>query len=148
MKLETELTNDFQLVEDLSRQRQAGHYDYYTNISAGMRKAREELENNARVGAFKLIILMTDGIANRPSNETVARQAALDEAQRAADDHYPIVTVSLGSGADTDLMDQIAEITNGVHFNIPGGQSVAEYEEDLKDVFRAIADDRPLKLVK
>jgi hypothetical protein len=147
-RLETELTHDFQLVEDVSRQRQAGHYDDYTNISAGMRKAREELEDNARVGAFKLIILMTDGIANRPSNTTVARQAALDEAQLAADDHYPIVTVSLGSGADTDLMDQIAQITGGVHFNIPGGQSVAAYEEDLKDVFRAIADDRPLKLVK
>jgi hypothetical protein len=147
-RLETELTNDFQLVEDISRQRQAGHYDYYTNISAGMRKAREELRDHARVGAFKLMILMTDGIANRPSNTTVARQAALDEAQMAADMHYPIVTVSLGSGADTDLMDQIAQITGGVHFNIPGGQSVAAYEEDLKDVFRAIADDRPLQLVK
>jgi hypothetical protein len=72
----------------------------------------------------------------------------LTEAQRCADDGYPIITVSLGSGADTDLMEQIATITGGVHFNVPGGQSVEQYEEDLKDVFREVAADRPLKLVK
>jgi hypothetical protein len=147
-KLESGLTYDMQHVEDISRRRQAGHYDYYTNISAGMRKARQELENNARIGAFKMIVLMTDGIANRPTNSTVARQAALNEAGLAANDHYPIVTISLGSGADTALMQQIADMTTGVHFNIPGGQTVSEVEEDLKDVFRAIADDRPLKLVQ
>ena len=58
------------------------------------------------------------------------------------------MTVSLGAAADTALMASIAQMTNGVHFNIPGGQSVSDYEEDLKDVFREIAKDRPLKLVK
>jgi hypothetical protein len=72
----------------------------------------------------------------------------LDEAYTAADHHYPTVTISLGAAADTDLMQQIADITNGVHFNIPGGQTVDQVEEDLKDVFRVIADDRPLKLVQ
>lgn len=147
-KLESGLTFDMQVVEDISRQRQAGHYDYYTNIGAGMQKAREELENNARLGAFKMMVLMTDGIANRPSNTTTAKQYVLQEAQLAADDRFPIVTISLGAGADTNLMQQVADITSGAHFNIPGGQSVSAYEEDLRDVFRAIADDRPLKLVK
>jgi hypothetical protein len=45
-------------------------------------------------------------------------------------------------------MQQIADMTGGAHFNIPGGGTVDEYEEDLKEVFREIADHRPLKLVK
>jgi len=147
-RLESGLTPDFQTVEDISRQRQAGHYDYYTNIGAGMQKARVELENNARLGAFKMMVLMTDGIANRPNNTTTARQYVLDEAQLAAADHFPIVTISLGAAADTSMMQQVADMTSGAHFTVPGGQTIAQVEEDLRNVFRAIADDRPLKLVK
>jgi Mg-chelatase subunit ChlD len=146
--LESALTNDFQLIEDISRQRQAGHYDPYTNIGAGMEKARVELEQNGRPGALRMIVLMTDGVGNRPSNETVARQYVLDEAQLAADAGFPIVTISLGAGADEGIMQEVADLTGGVHFNIPGGQGVDSYEEELKDVFRKIADHRPLKLVK
>ena len=147
-KLETGLTHDYPLVETISRQRQAGHYHTYTNIGAGLQKARLELDNNARPGAFKMIVLMTDGIANLPSNTTVGCQFALDEAQQCAVHTYPVVTVSLGAAADVAIMDNIAQITGGVHFNVPGGQPVAAYEEQLKDVFRKIAKDRPLKLVK
>jgi len=143
--LETGLTENMQLVEDISRQRQAGHYQSMTNIGAGLHEARLELDNNARPGALKLIILMTDGMANRPSGN--ANGYLLQEAQLCQDAGYPVVTVSLGAGADTSIMQQVADITGGVHFNIPGGQTVAEYEEDLKDVFREIAKDRPLKLV-
>jgi hypothetical protein len=146
--LESGLTSDMQLIEDISRERQAGHYDHYTNIGDGLKKARIELQNNARAGAFKMIVLMTDGIANRPSNTTYAKTYLLDQAQIAADAGYPIVTISLGAGADTDLMQQVADLSGGIHFNVPGGQSPLDMEEDLKDVFRQIADDRPLKLVK
>lgn len=146
--LESELTSNYQVVEDISRQRQAGHYNIWTNIGAGLQVARLELENNARPGAFKMIVLMTDGIANRPSDTTTARQFALDEGQLAADAGIPVVTVSLGVNADTNLMQSIADMTDGVHFNVPGGSGVLQYEEQLKDVFRSIADDRPLKLVE
>ena len=146
--LETQLTEDFQLVEDLVRQRQAGHYDNYTNIAAGLQKGREELVNHARPGAFKMIVLMTDGIANRPTDEATAKQRVLEETSACADRHYPVITVSLGAAADTALMQTVADMTGGIHFNIPGGGSVADYEEDLKDVFRQIAAHRPLKLVK
>jgi len=147
-KLESELTRDFQKIEDISRQRQAGHYDRYTNIGAGLQKARLELEKNGRQGALKMIVLMTDGIANRPSNVSAAKAFVRREAQLAADSQFPVVTVSLGAAADKDLMQEVADATRGVHFNIPGGQSVSSYEEDLKDIFRQIADHRPLRLVK
>jgi len=146
--LESGLTRDFARIETISRQRQAGHYDEYTNIGAGMRTARLELERNGRSTALRMMVLMTDGIANRPSNTSVAKAYVLDEARLAARDKFPIVTISLGVAADKQLMQQVADITGGVHFNIPGGRSVAEYEKQLKDVFRQIADDKPLKLVK
>ena len=146
--LEMPLSEDFQQIEDVSRRRQAGHYDTMTNIGAGIRTARLELEDNARGNTFKMIVLMTDGVANLPNDRATAQQHALNQAQLCADDGYPIVTISLGAGADIALMDQIASITDGMHFNIPGDQTVAQYEEELKDVFREIASDRPLQLVK
>ncbi len=146
--LESGLTDNFQLVEDISRQRQAGHYDEYTNIGAGMQTARLELQNNARVGAQKIMILMTDGVANKPTNTTTAKAFVRQEAALAAAAKIPILTISLGAGADTALMQEVADTTGGVHFNVPGGQGVEELEDDLKAVFGQVADDRPLKLVQ
>jgi hypothetical protein len=147
-KLEKGLTDNYQLIEEISRQRQAGHYTRSTNIGAGIAKARQELNENSRPGTFKMIVLMTDGMANRPGSESDAKRYVRDEAQRAADDRYPIISISLGADADRDLMQEVADITGGVHFNIPGGQRVADYERQLKEVFREIAKNRPLKLVK
>ncbi len=146
--LESGLTTNMSLIETISRQRQAGHYDHYTNIGAGMRVGLKELTDNGRTGALKLMILMTDGIANRPYNESYARSYVLQQATAAAAAEIPIVTISVGAGADTALMQQVADMTGGVHFNVPGGQSVAEYEEDLEEVFRQVAGARPLKLVQ
>ena len=38
--------------------------------------------------------------------------------------------------------------SGGEHFNVPGGTSVAQYEAQLKEVFREIAADRPLMLIQ
>lgn len=146
--LEHGLTDDFASVQSTVQHRQAGHYDFYTNIGAGIRVGREELDDNARVGAKKMIVLMTDGQANRPYNTTYARTYALNQADLAAAARYPIVTISLGASADEVLMQDIANRTNGVHFNIPSDGSVTNYREQLLAIFRQIADDRPLVLVK
>ena len=143
---EHSLTDDFDTVQNTIQHRQAAHYDSYTNIGAGIQYAREELEANARAGSFKMIVLMTDGEANRPSTDPdgfVRQQASL-----VADHRWPIVTISLGDKADTNLMQQVADTTGGIHFNIPGGGTVTDYRDGLLEVFRTIADDRPLVLVK
>jgi Mg-chelatase subunit ChlD len=145
-KLEVSLTRNMSLVEQTSRERQPGQYESMTNIGAGLRVAREELINHSRRGAFKMIVLLTDGQANLPDND--ANGYLLEQAQLTADAKYPVVTVSLGAGADQHIMQQVADLTGGVHFNVPGGQTVQEYEEQLKDVFREIASHRPLKLVE
>lgn len=147
-KLERGLGRDLVAIESIARQRQAAHYDNYTNIGAGMQKARLELSTNARVGADLVMVLMTDGIANRPDNANTARQFALREAGLAADANIKIVTVSLGINADTALMQQIVDLTGGTHFNVPGGSSVAAYTAQLQDVFREIAAAREVKLLQ
>ncbi|MBN2293538.1 MAG: VWA domain-containing protein [Pirellulales bacterium] len=145
--VEHSLTEDFAAVSNTVEHRQAGHYDSYTNIGDGIRYAKQELDANGRMGAFKMIVLMTDGIANKPSGVDAA-QYAKDQADLAKENGYPIVTISLGSGADTSLMQSIADRTNGHHFNIPGTDTVTDHHEDLLQVFRNIADARPLILVK
>jgi hypothetical protein len=146
--LEHALTEDFNAINITMRGRQAGHYNHYTNIGAGLRTSRIELQQHARAGAFRMIVLMTDGIANRPVDEATARSFLLDEAQLCADAKLPVVTISMGAGADVGIMQRVADITGGKHFNIPGGQTGAEYEEDLKDVFEEIAKIRALRLVQ
>jgi hypothetical protein len=44
-------------------------------------------------------------------------------------------------------MQQIADMTGGLHFRVPGGRPINEVEEDLRETFRKIAEERPLKLV-
>ena len=146
--LEQTLTEELAIIESLAEHRQAGHYDRYTNIGAGIREAWIELDNHGRQGAKKMIVLMTDGIANRPGGTDSGKAYALEQAQAASARKYSIVTISLGNAADTGLMQQIADLTEGVHFNVPGGETVTDYEADLLAVFRRIADDRPLTLVK
>jgi len=146
--LESGLTNDYNAVNLKIQGRQAGHYNSYTNIGAGMKTSRLELQNKGRIGAFRLMILMTDGIANRPTNESTAKALVLSEANLCAGAKIPVVTISLGAGADKALMQSVADITGGVHFNIPGGQTASQYEAQLTEVFSQIASTRPLKLVK
>jgi hypothetical protein len=146
--LETTLTYDLPLVETIVSQRQAGHYDQYTNIGDGIAVGREDLVENGRVGAQKLLVLMTDGLANRPTSVDDPIEYTLEQAELCADAGIPVVCISMGAGADTATMDEVAEITGGVHFYIGGGHTATEYQEELEDIFRQVADDRPLKLVQ
>lgn len=148
-KLEQALTKTYTDVATKVRQRQAGHYVGGTNISAGMTKGRLELQNNARGGVSKLLILMTDGEANLPTgNTTTDKQKVRDEAYLCAAAKIPVVTITVGAGADTALMQEVADITGGASFVVPGGQPISAVQEQLEQVFAQVAADRPLKLVQ
>ncbi len=147
--LEQSLTTNYTDVATKVRQRQAGHYVGSTNISAGMTKGRLELQNNGRVGVSKLLILMTDGEANLPTgNTTTDKQKVRDEAYLCAAAKIPIVTITVGAGADVALMSEVATITGGASFVVPGGQPISAVQEQLEQVFAQVAADRPLKLVQ
>ena len=113
-----------------------------------MQTARLQLQNNARTNAFKMMVLMTDGVANLPGSTTNAKNLVVQEAYAAAAASIPVVTISMGALADTALMSQVATITNGVYFDIPGGQTAAQYSAQLDAVWKQVADNRPLKIVQ
>jgi Mg-chelatase subunit ChlD len=148
--VEVPLTDDYAGIETASRQRQAGHYHTYTNIGGGIAAARSELQARARIGTQKLIVLLSDGRTNwyhNTYNLADARQDALDQARLAAEGRIPILTISMGADADLDLMQQIADLTDGLHFIVPGGSTVEAYREQLYSVFADVAAYWPLKLV-
>ena len=147
--LESPLTKTYSTISNIVHGRQAGHYTGGTNISAGMTKARVEVQNNARAGAQKMLVVMTDGVVNLPSGNTTSDKAAvITEANLCAAAKIPVVTISLGAYADTALMQQVADITGGVAFVVPGGQPISQVQAQLEAVFAQVAADRPLKLVQ
>ncbi len=145
--LEHGLSKNLDQVKVTTSKRQAGHYMGGTNISAGMNIARQELVSHARPRAFRMMVVMTDGEANAPGNAATARAAVITEANLAKANKIKILTISLGLGADTGLMQQVADITGGLHFNVPGGTSISAVQAQLEEVFRQIASSRPLRLI-
>lgn len=145
--LEHGLSKNLDQVKSTTQHRQAGHYKGGTNISAGMNVARNELVQHARPRSSRLMVLMTDGVANEPGDAATAKAAVITEANLAKTNKIKILTISLGAGADTSLMQQVADITGGVHFNVPGGSSIAAVQTQLDAVFREIANSRTLKLI-
>ncbi|HEY1598984.1 MAG TPA: VWA domain-containing protein [Pirellulales bacterium] len=146
--LESALTANYTSISNIVSARQAGHYTGGTNIYNGLQTARTQLQNNARPNAFKMVVLMTDGVANLPGSTSSAKSLAIQEANAAATAGYPVVTISMGALADTSLMSQIASITSGVYFDIPGGQTAAQYSQQLQAVWKQVCDNRPLKIVQ
>jgi len=93
------------------------------------------------------MILMTDGLPNLPTSTSVATAAVITEANACKAAKVKCLTISLGAGADTGLMQQVADITDGTHYVVPGGGNIATYRSQLLDVFNQISKTRPLKLV-
>jgi hypothetical protein len=150
-KLEYTFTDDLDAIADTVYHRQAGHYHQYTGIGSGMQLGRQTLDTDARPSAYKMMVLMTDGLANWYNGQYdlsgAASQISSETAQCAAK-KYKVMTISLGVDADTDTMQAVADGTEGQHFNVPGGTDYATMHEQLYAAFDAIAKARPLKLVK
>jgi hypothetical protein len=98
-----------------------------------------------------LIVLMTDGLANWHNGRydpTGAKQSVLDEAAAAAALKYKVMTIGLGVDADTTSMQQVADITDGVFYYVPGGSNYSTMHTQLRQAFKEIADARPMLIVK
>lgn len=149
--LEKALTTDLDSVGDCVLKRQAGHYTPYTAIGDGMKTGRQHVQSNARSGAQRMMVLMTDGLPNYSNgsyNESAAYNQVLSEANSAKANKIKVMTISLGSGADKNLMQQVADITGGKHFNVPGGSTATAMKTQLIEAFEEIANTRELQLVK
>ncbi|NQU19958.1 MAG: VWA domain-containing protein, partial [Candidatus Nealsonbacteria bacterium] len=121
-----------------SRNLEAGKYDGWTGTGAAIGDAAHYLNNGtyARDEAEKVIVLMSDGHANRPSSDgpgyarTMAAYAARLEVK--------IYTISLGNDADLNLMEDIARITDGTHFDATGSGR-ATLTARLTEAFEKVA---------
>ena len=141
-------------VSDTLDAMQAGHHDVWTNMGAGILRAREELSSDrSRTNARPVMILLTDGYANVASeygsggNYYGGPAYARSEAELAAAEGIQIFCVSVGSYSDLSLMDDIAEIGGGEHLNA-SGVTVEEMGEQLNSIFQLLGGRRPVELIK
>lgn len=147
--LEAGLTFDFDYLRQNvldSKTLFANKYNGWTPIGAALRDSAHYLNANARPGIDKVIVLMSDGHANKPNADPAGY--ALVMASYAASLDIKVYTISLGSAADEDLMQQIADLAGGKHF-IASGTSSSELTTTLTRAFKNIAGDiKPPQLVQ
>ena len=150
---EQDLTSEYFDVSERLGEMQAGHYDVWTNMGGGIAAAISELTESGRQRAAsrKIIILLTDGHANvdeygNTNDYWGGRDYAIQQATLAAQLGIRIFAVSNGYGADTNLMDQIAEIGEGEHFHAEG--TIEEYSAELDEIFNTLGGKRPVELIK
>jgi len=163
------ITDDYAGLDTIQRRKQAGHYDIYTGLGYGIEEAVETLDEHKRTGSRPTLLVMTDGQANRSPNGWSLpgdwdwdeltdyngdgsadyttgnrhKQYAFYEAKVAIDHGYTVHTLSMGAGADRDLMRAIAFAGSGEWINVPGGATIAEIEEQMLDAFARIAANVP-----
>lgn len=127
---ELDLTEDRQSIADMLYARQPNYYDPNTNIGGGLQKAIDELASSrARSDARPMIVLMSDGVSN-------AGPDAITVAQQAVDLGIPVYTISVGTGADRSVLQEIAEMTGAQEFFAAG--TGAEYTAELQSIFRTL----------
>jgi Ca-activated chloride channel homolog len=118
----------------------ASKYHGATGTGAALGDSVHYLTNGAeaRSHASKIVVLMTDGHANRPSGNGpgYARQMAT----YAAANGVTVYTISLGNAADEVLNQDIADTTGGKHF-LARGQDVTLLTQSLTNAFKDIVDD-------
>jgi uncharacterized protein YegL len=132
--LDCSLTNDTNLIKNKINALSTGDY---TNIGGGISRSNEEFVNHGRIDAAWVMILLSDGEANRPLPEDTAKQYALDQAECAkilAGKGVRIYTIGLGSDdLDEDTLKQIA-YDESKYFHAPTA-------DDLESIYIAISKD-------
>ncbi len=121
-----------------------------TNIAAGIKEGIEVLSASGghygRPGAARAMVLMTDGEANGyagcdpacdddpdlwPYDDESAKDCVVWYAQQARDNDVVIFTISLGWGADRELMQYVADLSGGYHRWAPTSDKLDEIFEEL-----------------
>lgn len=137
--LESPLTEDFdRLINSVlnAQTLTAGKYNGWTPVGAAIRDSTHYLSNNARDRTEKIMVLMSDGHANRPEGNGPGYARSMAAYAKAND--ITIYTISLGNAADDGLMQDIADATGGQFFKA-AGNTAAVLEAELKKAFQHIA---------
>lgn len=138
--LEAPLTDDFAYLTNTvlgSNTLLANKYNGWTPIGASLRDSSHYLSTNARDDVDLVIVLMSDGHANKPAGNGPGY--ALEMADYAAGLGIKVYTISCGNAADDDLMAEIAARTGGEFFQAAG--SAGTLADKLTEAFRNVAED-------
>lgn len=128
-----DLTTDLASIRDAFANESPGGF---TAIGEGMNIGRDSVLNDplARPFALKTLLVMTDGIQNRGVDARVI-------AERCDRDNVVVNTVTFSDGANQSLMQECADITDGIHMH-------ADDNDDLVFIFREIARQLPSLLIE
>ncbi len=103
-----------------------------TCIHCGIDLANIEIAASGRDGIKKVIILLSDGSANRPKPDSLARQKTLDSAFSGYNQNRTAYhTIGYGDADDEALLRQISTLSSGQFYSSPT-------ESDLPNVFSQI----------
>lgn len=144
-------------LDTILQHKQAAHYYSATNIGGGLMEARQLLQTHGRSSARPTILLMTDGVPTAYGDYTIpadfswklidydhdqaadysiqgsdpsydAKMYAITKAFEARQAGITIHTLTVGDGADQDLMRAIAHLGGGKSHHVPDGLSGADFE--------------------
>ncbi|MDD3648244.1 MAG: VWA domain-containing protein, partial [Candidatus Dojkabacteria bacterium] len=94
-----------------------------TNIGGAIASASSELLSDTSE-ALPIIVIFTDGRANKPVNTNYAKEYALDQAVQAKNQGIRIISIAYGNYADKELMQGIASDTPGSYYFAPTGSEM------------------------
>ncbi len=124
-RIDSNLTNDFMLVKTKIDSFSANGS---TAIGDALNKATSTISSSSNV---KILILLTDGIANVPMPHSAANNYTLEQAQIAKDNGAIVYTIGLGPDVRPELLTQIASDSNKYYFSPTAS--------DLNAIFTSIA---------
>jgi hypothetical protein len=128
-----------------------------TNIADGIRRGIDVLSSQpghfGRPGAAHIMIVMTDGEANVspggacddqdywPNDSSSHKDCVIYYAREARRRGIVIYTITLGDGADVELMQEVAELTGGIHRHAPQPEQLDPiFEELYKRIFLRLVE--------
>ncbi|WP_162991572.1 DUF7289 family protein [Halostella salina] len=122
-KLLSGLTDDLDDVNDSA----TGAADGGTDMGSGLYEAVDQFDDDA--GNERVAVLLSDGRNDGPGNLNKRTRRAAEEA---AENNVTVYTIGLGSGADEDLLTDVADETGGEYYYV-------DDDSELEEQFEAIA---------
>ncbi|MDA1049413.1 MAG: VWA domain-containing protein [Planctomycetota bacterium] len=146
-KVEIAPTSTVQFVKTRINDLTAAFYTGGTNIAGGIRVGGQTLDATARADVEKLLVVLTDGKANRKEPPYQSGYSAKASAIAWANDiralGIRIDAISLGDNADHNTMAQVAgtalsddDPVKGKHYAIEG--DIQQYTDALQEAFQEI----------
>ncbi|MGH8487432.1 MAG: FHA domain-containing protein [Gammaproteobacteria bacterium] len=113
-----------------------------TNIPAAVARAIRELNLNGRPEAARSIVLLTDGVVDtgtKAQDREVTHWLRVQLVNNAASTGVKIFTVALGTGSDSQLLQELSQRTGGRYFWARQPEDLAGIYAQLSDAFFAPA---------